>query len=305
MSAVDGAGAPPPPGTRPWDPAGTRHVLLLADGHKGNVVEAISEVEAHLADHGVAVETHGDVRVLGGDAPFSPAQTPDLVVVLGGDGSVLTAARLFEAAPVPTIGINFGRVGFLASLEVSGWCEGLDDVFAGRALVEDRMRLAATVVRADGTSLDPVVAMNDVVVSRGSAPSMAEFELVSAGRIVTSYRADGLIFATPSGSTAYSLAAGGPILDPALRAIVLTPISAHALSHRPLVLGGEASLEARVSGAGDDVSLDVDGQLCAKLGAGDSVRLSACDAPYPLLTTRRFDPWQRLRDRLGWSGNFG
>ncbi|MEE2939728.1 MAG: NAD(+)/NADH kinase [Planctomycetota bacterium] len=281
-------------------------MLLLADGHKGDVSEAVGEVALHLDGLGASVETHADVRsLLTGDAQLEPGGQHDLVVVLGGDGSVLTAARLFEGRPVPTIGINFGRVGFLASLEVSGWREGLDDVFAGRALVEDRMRLGATVVRADGAALSPVLAMNDVVISRGGTPSMAEFDLVSAGRRVTSYRADGLIFATPSGSTAYSLAAGGPILDPALRAVVLTPISAHALSHRPLVLGPEASLEARVVNTGGAVTMDVDGRLITELGPGDRVVFETSNVPYPLLTTRRFDPWQRLRDRLGWAGNFG
>lgn len=296
-----------PPGTRRWSPPGGRvaSVLLLADGEKPNVGEALPEVERHLVARGARVETHGDVRGLGSGHGFRPAERPDLVVVLGGDGSVLTAARLFEDDPVPTIGVNFGRVGFLASLEVSGWRAGLDDVLDGSALVEDRMRLAATVVRAAGGAEPPVIAMNDVVISRGATPSMAEFELVSSGRSVTTYRADGLIFATPSGSTAYSLAAGGPILDPALRAIVLTPISAHALSHRPLVLGPRASLETHVQRTGGAVLLDVDGQKVTELGEGDRVRLEACEAPYPLLTTHDFDPWQRLRDRLGWSGNFG
>ena len=298
----------PAPKTRPWNPpAGrVRSVLLLADGHKGDVSAAVGEVERHLEGLGATVETHADVRSLHTEeGRFQPACEHDLTVVLGGDGSVLTAARLFEGVPVPTIGINFGRVGFLASLEVSSWREGLDDVFAGRALVEDRMRLGASVLRSDGEALPVVLAMNDVVISRGGTPSVAEFELLSAGRRVTDYRADGLIFATPSGSTAYSLAAGGPILDPALRAVVLTPISAHALSHRPLVLGAEASLEARVVNTAGAVRLDVDGRLVAELGAGDRVLLEASAVPYPLLTTRQFDPWQRLRDRLGWSGNFG
>lgn len=306
MTGIDGPGHPP--GTRPWSPPGgqVRSVLLLADGHKGDVSEAVGEVSRHLESLGAAVETHADVRSLHTDeGRLEPDGQHDLVVVLGGDGSVLTAAGLFDVCPVPTIGINFGRVGFLASLEVSGWREGLDDVFAGRALVEERMRLGASVVREGGEVLPAVLSMNDVVISRGGTPSMAEFELLSAGRSVTSYRADGLIFATPSGSTAYSLAAGGPILDPALRGIVLTPISAHSLSHRPLVLGPKASLEARVVNTGGAVTLDVDGRMVMELGPGDRVLLEPSEVPYPLLTTRQLDPWQRLRDRLGWAGNFG
>lgn len=297
-----------PLGTKVWSPPGgsVESVLLLADADKPLVSDQIGEVEQYLRSRGADVETHGNVRELSLGHAFEPGCTPDLVVVLGGDGSVLTAARLFQDAPVPTIGVNFGRVGFLASLEVSEWKDGLEDVFDGNALVEHRMRIGARVVRAGGSPEEGsgTIAMNDVVISRRSTPSMAEFELRSAGRKVTSYRADGLIFSTPSGSTAYSLAAGGPILDPALRAIVLTPISAHALSHRPLVLGPKASLETVVSDAGGSVALDVDGRTVTELGDGERVVLEACPDPYPLLTIHSFDPWQRLRDRLGWAGTF-
>lgn len=292
-------------GTHPWVPANgqVQSVLLLADADKLQVKGELDEVEAFLRDSGADVEVHGGVRALAqGKDTFCPERTPDLVVVLGGDGSVLTAAQLFHDDPVPTIGVNFGRVGFLASLEGGAWRDGLAQVLAGRALVENRMRLVATVVRASGETLDPRVAMNDVVISRGTTPSMAAFDLVSKGRYVSSYRADGLIFATPSGSTAYSLAAGGPVLDPDLRAVVVTPISAHALAHRPLVVDPEAALEVRVIDTGGAVSLDVDGRLVAELGEGDAVRLAPAERAYPLLTLESFDPWRRLRDRLGWAG---
>lgn len=281
-----------------------RSVLLLADGDKPQVQDEMDDVAAFLAERGAAVEVQPNVRELAEGASFTPERSPDLVVVLGGDGSVLTAAQLFHSAPVATIGVNFGRVGFLASLEGAAWREGLGEVLEGHAIVEHRMRLEARVERADGSEIGPVCAMNDVVLSRGSTPSMVAFDLASAGRYVSSYRADGLIFATPSGSTAYSLAAGGPILDPALRAVVVTPISAHALSHRPLVLDADSALEARVVNTSGSVTLDVDGRHVARLAEGDAVLLAAAKDPYPLLTTAQFDPWRRLRDRLGWAGRF-
>ncbi len=297
---------PHPPGTRVWTPVREQvtRVILLADGEKPQVKEHLADVERFLVDRGAKVEVHPNVRELARGVGFPRKVDPDLVVVLGGDGSVLTAARLFQDAPVATIGVNFGRVGFLASLEGGAWREGLARVLEGRALIEDRMRLAAQIVRANGDVGARTIAMNDVVISRGATPSMARFELVSGGRPVTTYRADGLIFATPSGSTAYSLAAGGPILDPALRAVVLTPISAHALSHRPLVIGHRAELEARVTDASGSVAVDVDGRSTGALEVGDSVRLMPCEVGYPLLTLESFDPWRRLRDRLGWAGNF-
>ena len=289
-----------------WQPSsgGVQNVLLLADGAKARVNENIGAVGEFLSSKCTSVEVRSNLRDTKFDGSFQVEPRPDLVVVLGGDGSVLTACRLFQKDPVPTIGINYGRVGFLASLEASAWREGLCDILEGRGCVEERMRLRASILKADGTRGPSAIALNDLVISRGSTPSMARFELLSAGRTVTQYRADGLIFATPSGSTAYSLAAGGPILDPSMRAVVLTPISAHALSHRPLVLGTKAYLEARVLSSAGTVRVDVDGQLVAELEAGDSVRLEACEEAYPLLTTRSFDPWQRLRDRLGWAGRF-
>ncbi len=292
------------PGSQRFNPEnGTiRSVLLLADGQKSRVQEALGEVESFLASRGVTVAVHPDVQALRVSEEAVADGEVDLVVVLGGDGSVLTAAQAFHARPVPTIGINFGRVGFLASLEVSAWREGLVEVFEGRAVVEHRMRLEARVRRAGAVEPAVMCAMNDVVISRGEAPKMAAFRLSSAGRDVSSYRADGLICSTPSGSTAYSLAAGGPILDPALGAMVVTPISAHALAMRPLVLDPSAELEVAVIDSPSPVSLDVDGQRMASLRAGDAVLLGAARAPYPLLTIPSFDPWQRLRDRLGWAG---
>jgi len=294
-SSVPSGGGPAAPGARPgserFEPAGgkIRSVLLLADGQKTRVQEALGEVESFLESRGVAVSVHPDVRGLRGSGEAVSGAEVDLVVVLGGDGSVLTAANAFHAKPVPTIGINFGRVGFLASLEVSAWRE-------------HRMRLEARVRRAGQEEPAVMCAMNDVVISRGEAPKMAAFRLSSAGRDVSSYRADGLICSTPSGSTAYSLAAGGPILDPALRAMVVTPISAHALAMRPLVLDPSAELEVAVIDSPSPVSLDVDGRRMASLASGDAVLLGAAREPYPLLTIPSFDPWQRLRDRLGWAG---
>ncbi|MEM1451371.1 MAG: NAD(+)/NADH kinase [Planctomycetota bacterium] len=302
----DTPSADPVAGAERWGEVGCdgRNVLVLADGDKSVVVDEIDAVAGFLQERGAIVEVQRNVRELAAGASFTPERTPFLVVVLGGDGSVLTAARLFHDAPVPTIGINFGRVGFLASLEGSAWREGLSAVLDGRALVEYRMRVEARVERADGTSVGPTVAMNDVVISRGRTPSMIAFDLTSAGLYVASYRADGLIFATPSGSTAYSLAAGGPILDPRMRAVVATPISAHALSHRPLVLDADATLEAHLIDAAGPATLDVDGQLVAELTMGDRVTLAPASARYPLLTLESLNPWKRLRDRLGWAGRF-
>lgn len=291
---------------RRWPSAGgeVSRVLVLADEAKAQVGAALPEVVAFLEGHGVAVEAAHDVRRIALEDGLHLRATPDLVVVLGGDGSVLTAVQLFQDAPVPTIGINFGRVGFLASVDARRWREGLLEVLQGKALVEPRMRLAARLMRAAGGPPESWVALNDVVLSRGSGPSMVSVRLFDGDARVADYRADGLIFATPSGSTAYSLAAGGPILAPSMAAVVVTPISAHALSHRPLVLGGEHELVAELTRAAEAATVVVDGREAVEVHVGDRLVVTSGASPYPLLTLPALDPWRRLRDRLGWRGSF-
>jgi len=291
---------------RRWPPAGSdlARVLVLADGSKRPVEAALPQVIAFLEGHGVVVESARDLRGLVRCPVPESGPQPDLVVVLGGDGSVLTSVQLFEGRPVPTIGINFGRVGFLASVDARRWREGLLEVLQGKSIVEPRMRLAARLVPKNGSSELRWVALNDIVLSRGSGPSMIAIRLLDGGARVADYRADGLIFATPSGSTAYSLAAGGPILAPSMAALLVTPISAHALSHRPLVLGAEHVLTAEVTGATEPASVVVDGREGVVVHEGDRLIVQQGPAPYPLLTLPALDPWRRLRDRLGWRGTF-
>jgi NAD+ kinase len=279
-------------------------VLVLADEAKAQVGAALPEVVAFLEGHGVSVQAQHDVRSLAKLDGLSLGARPDLVVVLGGDGSVLTAVQLFQDTPVPTIGINFGRVGFLASVEARRWREGLLEVLQGKSVVEPRMRLAARLERTDGSLGGSWVALNDVVLSRGSGPSMVSVRLFDGTARVADYRADGLIFATPSGSTAYSLAAGGPILAPSMSAVLVTPISAHSLSHRPLVMGSEHELVAVLVRSSGPASIVVDGREGFDVLEGDRLFVGQWPTPYPLLTLPALDPWRRLRDRLGWRGNF-
>ena len=226
---------------------------------------------------------------------------PDLVVVLGGDGAILGVVRAYADQPVPTIGINFGRVGFLASVPSGHWREALEPTLRGRAPVEPRMRLEA---RLEGVGGAPVraVALNDVVVGRGATQGMLTVGLHVDGDWVTDYRADGLILATPSGSTAHSLSAGGPILFPSMGAIVATPICPQGLSYRPIILRDTSHLEVVVQASSGITTLAVDGQGFFPVREGERVRIQRHPQPYPLLSWEGLDPYRRLRERLGWSG---
>jgi NAD+ kinase len=296
---------------RAWSdamPASTRpapkHVLVLADAQKAPVRVLLAELERWLAGRVAKVEVDPDARGFAKRiAEGASAPKPDLLIVLGGDGAILGAVRAFARAPVPTLGINFGRVGFLAAAEEAHWREALEAVLAGRAQIEQRLRLQAD-LHAAGSEVVRAIALNDVVLTRGAFQGMLELALSVGGRWVTNYRADGLIVSTPSGSTAYSMAAGGAILDPALDGIVITPICPQALSHRPLVLTGGSELELTLTRSSGITTLVVDGQGFFPVHEGDTVRLCRHPKPYPLIVPPGPDFYPRLRDRLGWRGTF-
>lgn len=283
-------------------------VLVLADGEKSEVLALVAELEPWLAARVRELSIEKNVRAFYKEhqaqgAPKDAGALPDAVVVLGGDGAILAAVRAFSTHPVPTIGINFGRVGYLASAEASHWQEALLEVLEGRAVLEPRMRIAAELHGAAGPSLR-AVALNDVVVTRGAYQGMLEVALLVGDHWVTNFRSDGLIVATPSGSTAYSLAAGGPILAPSMQGFVVTPICPQSLSHRPVVLHTDSELTLRINRSVGLTTLVVDGQGFFPMHEGDSVKLSRHPVPYPLLARPGLDPFKRLRDRLGWRGRF-
>ena len=282
-------------------------VLVLADRGKADVDELVQQLEPFLRKHVDSVVVEGDLRgwckeaALKGSSQIDPS--PDLAVVLGGDGSILAAVHALAREPVPTLGVNFGRVGFLASVPTSDWKVALEEVLAGEAVIEPRTRLAITLCSANGEEVQDV-ALNDIVLSRGSFQGMLSVSMEVDGYWVSDYRADGVIVATASGSTAHSLAAGGPILSPTMGGFVVTPICAHALSHRPVVLEPESEISLTMSQSLGVVTLAVDGHGFYAVQVGDQLSVRAHETPYPLLTRRGSNPYRRLRDRLGWRGSF-
>jgi NAD+ kinase len=283
---------------------GVRAVLVLPDAEKGPVNDLIPDLKSWLEKRAGKVTVERDVREFykrSADERTN-GDTPELVVVLGGDGAILAAVRAFAQEPVPTIGINFGRVGFLASVEATHWEESLTLVVEGRAVVEPRMRLVAEFT-SEGRKIR-ATALNDAVITRGAFQGMLSIALRDGADWVTHYRSDGLVVATPSGSTAYSMAAGGPILAPSLHAFVVTPVSPQSLSHRPLVIEGGHELVLSVTRATGITTLVVDGQGFYPLHEGDEVRIKRHPTPYPLLSLPGFDAYRRLRERLGWRGSF-
>lgn len=281
-------------------------VLVLANAEKQGAERLIAELEPWLRARVKKVEVRADVRAFHEEraaalAAGRSAPRPDLVVVLGGDGAILGAVRAFAEAPVPTLGINLGQVGFLAATPAAAWREALAACLAGEAIEELRARLEAE-WQGEGVTRR-AQALNEVTLQRSSQGGMIQAALWAGEDWVTNYRADGVIVATPSGSTAYSLSAGGPILETSLEATVVTPISPQGLSNRPLVLPSALELTLQVLASSGHPTLAIDGHDFHRLAEGDTVRLRRHPVPVPLLWMRGMDPYRRLRERLGWRGS--
>jgi NAD+ kinase len=288
------------------EPAVIESVLVLAHADKPSARALIAELEPWLRARVRRVEVRADVAAFREERAAALAAgragpRPELVVVLGGDGAILGAVHAFEDAPVPTLGINLGQVGFLAATPAAAWREALAACLAGEAIEEPRLRLEA--LWNSGGDVQRALALNEVVLQRSSHGGMIQAALWADAHWVTNYRADGVIVATPSGSTAYSLSAGGPILETSLEAIVVTPICPQGLSNRPLVLPSGVELTLAVEASSGTPTLAIDGHDFHRLAEGDTVTLRRHPVPVPLLWMRGMDPYRRLRERLGWRGS--
>jgi NAD+ kinase len=223
----------------------------------------------------------------------------DLIVVLGGDGTLLSVARLVDGLEVPILGVNLGGLGFLTATTQEALFPTLDAVLGGDYTAEDRMLLAARHSR-DGQVLAEYLALNDVVIAKGALGRLIDLEVSVDGQMVTAYRADGLIIASPTGSTAYNLSAGGPILFPTMDAVVLTPISSHALTNRPIVLPGTVRLEVSLLTDSPDVVLSLDGQPGLSLTLKDVIGVHRSSARIRLIRDPQKTYFQVLRTKLKW-----
>jgi NAD+ kinase len=227
-----------------------------------------------------------------------PAQV-DLLIVLGGDGTLLSVARLIGDLGVPILGVNLGGLGFLTAITLEELYPALEALFAGRMLVEERMLLTAEVLR-HGERLADYVAMNDVVITKSAMSRIIDLSVSVDGQYATGYRADGLIVSTPTGSTAYSLSAGGPIVYPTMDAVVLTPICSHTLTNRPVVLPADQRLEVTLLTENQDVMLTVDGQVGFALSHRDTVAVHRASGRIKLVRDPRKHFFSVLRTKLKW-----
>jgi NAD+ kinase len=222
----------------------------------------------------------------------------DLLLVLGGDGTLLSVARLVGDLGVPILGVNLGGLGFLTALTVEELFPALEALLADGLVVEERMMLGARVSR-QGERLSEYVALNDVVITKSAMSRIINLEVSVEGQFATGYRADGLIISTPTGSTAYCLSAGGPIVYPTMDAVVLTPICSHTLTNRPIVLPATLTIQVGLN-SDQDVMLTLDGQVGFALKRGDLVEIRRAAARIRLLRFPQKHFFSVLRTKLKW-----
>ncbi len=280
-----------------------RVVGLCLKRGQSQATEVVLALDKWLAERGleVVLDTEAAKWVGREGRPWSElAAGVDLVVVLGGDGTLLSVAQALGSRAVPVLGVNLGSLGFLTEIAIDELYPALEQALAGRLESESRMRLAVRAERGE-RELVRALALNDAVIAKSGPSRMIELETRADGIEVTTYHADGLIVATPTGSTAYSLSAAGPLVLPGLEAIVLTPICPHTLTQRPAVFPQTCHIEIRVCATRDaDVYLTVDGQEGIALREGDRVSVSRSDHPLQLLASPTRNRYEILREKLRW-----
>lgn len=227
------------------------------------------------------------------------ASLADMVLVLGGDGTMLSAARLVEERSVPILGVNMGGLGFLTEASLDQLYPSLERVFANDFVLDERLMLRARMHR-HGEYVAHATVLNDVVVSKGTLARMIEIRIAIEGQFVTNLRGDGLIVSTPTGSTAYSLSAGGPIMTPAVRSLILTPICPHTLTHRPLLVPSEVTIEVTLSSKDEGAMVTFDGQVGVAMTQGDTVAIKASEHRTQLIRFPDRTYYEVLRRKLKW-----
>jgi NAD+ kinase len=279
-------------------------VAIVCKPRKEELVRLLPELIAWLRQHGYEPLLDCEGGEYTAEAPSvdraaMPEQAPELVIVLGGDGTLLSVARIFAATGTPILGVNLGSLGFLTEVRLADLYATLEGWCGGRHEVDARAMLHAELWREGALSCS-FEALNEVVVSKGDIARMGDFAVELDGKNVARFRADGVIVSTPTGSTAYTLAANGPILTPNVDAMVVTPICPHLLTLRPIVVRGDARLAVRVEGIANQAALTVDGQKAVELLLGDEIRCRKSAHTVNLVRMSEGGFFEALRSKLSW-----
>lgn len=278
-----------------------RKIGIIAKKGEPEAVKAVAELLECLKGRDFSFYIESDlasiIKVKGYPVKDIPAKS-DVIIVFGGDGTLMSVARLVGSRAVPILGVNLGGLGFITELGRDELCDNIDMIFAEECCFEERIMLLADVYRGR-KKIAQQNALNDIVLNKSALARMFELDLDIDGQYVSSFRADGLIISTPTGSTAHSLSAGGPILYPTLETFLITPICPHTLTSRPIVLPDTFEAEIRIK-SGEGVYLTLDGQVGVPLQINDRVKIRKAGYKTKFLTLHDRDYFKVLRTKLKW-----
>jgi NAD+ kinase len=282
-----------------------RRLGLIANHDKSGAAELVHEIaEACLRRSLPLMFEANTARMIGAESTATPpdlVRECDLLIVLGGDGTILQVLHELRDEFRPILGINLGTLGFLTCVSAAAWREAIEAVVAGTYRVSERTLLDVEVVRA-GQTFARHMALNEAVISRGELSRLIKLNVAVDGETLSEYNADGLIVATPTGSTAYSLSAGGPVLTPDSGVFVVTPICPHVLTMRPVMVSDASRIEIEPSPGQPEVFLTLDGRNSARILQGDRIRITKAPQRLPLAMLPGMSFFEVLRQKLKWSG---
>jgi NAD+ kinase len=279
---------------KPHQPDALTRLCELAEWLAERNIEIVGgpEIERERIEH----QTGCSVKEV---SPQDMASNVDLILVLGGDGTMIATARMVGNKEIPVVGINYGGLGYLAEFRIEELYTALESILTGNYRLEQRVMLSVELFRGQ-EPLSKNRVLNDVVINKSALARIIEIDAYMNGQFVNSFRADGLIVSTPTGSTAYNLSAGGPVIYPSMRAVVITPICPFTLSNRPIVVPDESIIELRLKTANEDVALTLDGQVGFPLKPEDRVVISKSQATFNLVQPANRNYFEVLRDKLRW-----
>jgi len=281
-----------------------KKIGIVSKPKKAEIREIVPQLVAWLRERGIEVSIDKETGAIleSSEKCLTRNELPgkvDLLVVLGGDGTLLAAARSLYPREIPIFAVNLGDLGFLTVITRDELYPALEGVLSGNYRSERRVQIEGELVRADEI-LSTFRALNDVVLNKGAIARIQDFEVYADGEFISNYKSDGLIISTPTGSTAYSLAAGGPVVSPSVEAFIVTPICAHTLTNRPLVLRDSATIEIVVKSQREAAYLTVDGQVGIATHSEDIIRLRKSGSYVELIQPPQRNYYEILRQKLKW-----
>lgn len=279
-----------------------KKIGIICKSGKKEPYEVVNEIAPYLTEKGYEVfpddETAEGLNIKG----YSRGEIADIaeaVIVFGGDGTMLSVARLVAQKDIPILGVNLGGLGFITEVNLGEVKDAVEKMLDGKCAVEERLMLNVHIHRL-GEKLSDYIVLNDVVINKGALARIIDLETFIDHRYVTTFKADGLIVSTPTGSTAYNLSAGGPIIYPTLKAVVITPICPHTLTNRPIVLRDKSFMEIILQSEQEDVFLTLDGQVGVSLRKGDRIEIKQSKYKTKLLIPCEKDYFKILRAKMKW-----